>query len=93
MFAWLQELREKLATAQQQVQAAMQDPSVCLAFLRPGRIIRVKEGQVGHLVALYTEASAFLVVRRNRFNVLMADEGVWSAVRHIIVCSAVTAVP
>lgn len=42
----LQELREKLADAQRQVQTAMQDPSVCLAFLRPGRIIRVKEGQV-----------------------------------------------
>jgi hypothetical protein len=41
-----QELREKLADAQQQVQSAMQDPSKCLAFLRPGRIIRVKEGQV-----------------------------------------------
>lgn len=42
----LQELREKLADAQLQVQTAVQDPSVCLAFLRPGRIIRVKEGQV-----------------------------------------------
>jgi hypothetical protein len=45
----LQELREKLADAQLQVQTAMQDPSVCLAFLRPGRIIRVKEGQVRQL--------------------------------------------
>lgn len=44
--AGVQELREKLADAQQQVQSAVQDPSKCLAFLRPGRIIRVKEGQV-----------------------------------------------
>lgn len=43
----LQELREKLAAVQGEVQTAVQDPSVCLAFLRPGRIIRVKEGQVG----------------------------------------------
>lgn len=46
---WLtvQELREKLSNVQCEVQTAMQDPSICLAFLRPGRLIRVKEGQVG----------------------------------------------
>lgn len=53
----VQELREKLADAQLQVQTAMQDPSICLAFLRPGRIIRVKEGQVRWIVSCCLFAS------------------------------------
>lgn len=49
----LQELREKLSNVQCEVQTAMQDPSICLAFLRPGRIIRVKEGQVGGFISIF----------------------------------------
>jgi hypothetical protein len=39
-------LRGQLAAAEAAIAAAIQAPDRCLAFLRPGRLIRVKEGAV-----------------------------------------------
>lgn len=40
------ELRQQLADAERLMAAAIQQPDRALGFLRPGRLIRVKEGQV-----------------------------------------------
>jgi hypothetical protein len=45
-------LRGQLAAAEGAIAAVIQSPDRCLAFLRPGRLIRVKEGTVSGSVLL-----------------------------------------
>lgn len=43
------ELRQRLKAAEQSIAAAVQQPDRALAFLRPGRLVRVREGEVRRL--------------------------------------------
>lgn len=43
------QLRGQLSEAERLIAAAIQQPDRALNFLRPGRLIRVKEGQVRHV--------------------------------------------